>query len=150
MRELLSIFITLLFCSSLAIAGDGLISIKSAHGVPETADRLEATLKAKGMTIFSRIKHSEAASKLGKKLRPTELMLFGNPIIGTALMQCRQSIGIDLPQKALIWEDEKAQVWLSYNDPLYLAERHDVEGCEPVLNKMVKALKHFAKAATTP
>ncbi len=100
------------------------------------------------MTVFIRIDHAEGASKVGRKLRPTELIIFGNPKVGTPLMQCHQSVAIDLPQKALIWEDEKEQVWLSYNDPRYLAKRHNIKKCDEVLNKIANALSSFAKAAT--
>ena len=141
-------FMAVLFFSSVAFADNGLISIKSLYGVTDTADRLEKSLKMKGMTVFARIDHAQGASKVGKKLRPTELILFGNPGVGTPLMQCRQSVAIDLPQKALIWQDEKGQVWLSYNDPGYLAKRHNIKGCDEVLNKIANALGHFAREAT--
>jgi uncharacterized protein (DUF302 family) len=98
--------------------------------------------------VFNRISHSEGAASVGKTLRPTELILFGNPKVGTPLMQCVQRVAIDLPQKALIWEDEEGAVWLSYNDPAYLAERHSIEGCEEVLKKVSGALATFAKVAT--
>ncbi len=148
MRLIVSIIATLLF-SATAIAADGLISIKSSHDVTTTADRLEKTLIAKGMTVFTRINHAEAAVKIEKKLRPTELIIFGNPKVGTPLMQCRQSVAIDLPQKALIFEDEKGQVWLSYNDPEYLVKRHNIEGCDAILKKITDALSNFSKAATS-
>jgi len=149
MRKLLLSTLSILFFSSLAIADNGIISIKSAHDVNVTADRLERTLKMKGMTVFARIDHAEGAQKVGKKLRPTQLIIFGNPKVGTPLMQCRQSVAIDLPQKALIWEDEAEQVWLSYNDPKYLAKRHGINGCDEVIKKIEHALGNFAKAATT-
>jgi len=87
---------------------------------------------------------------VNKTLRPTELIIFGTPKIGTVLMQCKQSVGIDLPQKALVWEDSTGQVWLSYNDPKYLAERHQISKCGEVIGKIKKALSNFAKAATSP
>jgi uncharacterized protein (DUF302 family) len=136
--------------ASPAYADNGIISVKSSHEVKATADRLENTLNQKGMTVFIRINHAEGAQKVGKKLRPTELVIFGNPKVGTPLMQCSQSTAIDLPQKALIWEDEKGQVWLSYNDPNYLVERHGITGCAEVIKKIEKALSNFAKAATMP
>jgi len=91
-------------------AAEGLVNVQSAFNVEETADRMESALKKKGMTIFNRIKHSEAAAGVGIELRNTELILFGNPKIGSPLMKCQQSVAIDLPQKALIWEDDKANV----------------------------------------
>jgi uncharacterized protein (DUF302 family) len=86
---------------------------------------------------------------VGKDLRPTELVIFGNPRIGTVLMQCSQSVAIDLPQKALIWKDESGQVWLSYNNPQYLVKRHGIEGCEETVVKITQALRRFAQIATT-
>ncbi len=79
-----------------------------------------------------------------------ELLIFGNPKVGAPLMQCSQTVAIDLPQKALIWQDESGQVWLSYNDPVYLATRHEIDDCKAVLDKVKTALKNFAKAATQP
>lgn len=131
-------------------AEPGLTNVKSAHDVKNTADRLETVLKEKGMTVFLRINHTEGARKVGKQLRPTELVIFGNPKVGAPLMQCGQTIGIDLPQKALIWQDEGGQVWLTYNDPQFLEARHGIDGCKPVLNKVKNALQNFALAATQP
>jgi len=150
---MIKIFIFILaifFIVSTAAAGDGLISVKSSHDVKVTADRLEDILNKKGMTVFIRINHAAGAKKIGKQLRPTELVVFGNPKVGTPLMQCSQSVGIDLPQKALIWQDDKGQVWLSYNDPNYLALRHGLSQCAEVIKKIEKALGNFAKAATMP
>lgn len=150
MRQLLLTLVSLFFFVSLAFADNGLISIKSSHDVQRTADRLENTLREKGMTVFIRINHAEGAQKVGKKLRPTELVVFGNPKVGTPLMQCSQSVAIDLPQKALIWEDEAGHVWFSYNDPRYLAKRHGITECVNVIKKIEKALSNFAHAATRP
>jgi len=150
MRQLLLTLVSLFFFVSLAFADNGLISIKSSHDVQRTADSLENTLRGKGMTVFIRINHAEGAQKVGKELRPTELLIFGNPKVGTPLMQCSQSVAIDLPQKALIWEDEAGHVWLSYNDPRYLAKRHGITECVNVIKKIEKALSNFAHAATRP
>jgi uncharacterized protein (DUF302 family) len=109
---------------SCAMADNGLVTIPSIHGVRKTIDRLEADVKAKGMTVFARIDHAAGASGAGLTLRPTELLIFGNAKAGTALMQAGQTIGIDLPLKVLGWEDAGGKVWLSYNDPVWLAERH--------------------------
>ncbi len=147
-KFLLSFSLLALFCSSV-IASEGMVNVKSVHAVNVTADRLENVLQSKGMTVFTRINHAAGAEKVGKTLRPTELVIFGNPKIGTPLMQCSQSIAIDLPQKALIWEDEKGQVWLSYNDPKYLAKRHNTQSCDEVFKKVTNALGNFAKKATT-
>ena len=148
MRQLLIILFSLFLFPSLASADEGLISVKSSHDVKTTADRLESILKKKGMTVFGRGNHAKGAQKVGKKLRPTELVIFGNPKVGTPLMQCNQSVGIDLPQKALIWKDKMGQVWLSYNDPKYLRNRHNLNKCNTVITKIEKALGNFAKAAT--
>ncbi|MDH3387936.1 MAG: DUF302 domain-containing protein [Gammaproteobacteria bacterium] len=129
-------------------AGEGMISVKSAHSVAATADRLEKILASKGMKVFIRIDHAAGAASIGKELRPTELVIFGNPKVGTPLMQCSHSIAIDLPQKALIWEDPAGQVWFSYNDPQFLALRHDTRGCDAVLDKVATALGNFARAAS--
>ncbi len=150
MRQLLLTLVSLFFFVSLAFADNGLISIKSSHDVQRTADGLENTLREKGMTVFIRINHAQGAQKVGKKLRPTELLIFGNLKVGTPLMQSSQSVAIDLPQKALIWEDEAGHVWLSYNDPRYLAKRHGITECVNVIKKIEKALSNFAHAATSP
>ena len=150
MRLIGVVFVTIFCIVSTAAAGDGLISVKSAHDVKATADRLETNLKQKGMNVFIRINQAAGARKVGKSLRPTELVIFGNPKVGTPLMQCNQSVAIDLPQKALIWQDDKEQVWLTYNDPNYLAQRHGLDQCADVINKVAKALANFAKAATLP
>jgi uncharacterized protein (DUF302 family) len=105
---------------------NGLISLASKHRVKETIDRLEAALKAKGIGIFARIDHAAGAASVGMPLRPTELLIFGNPKSGTPLMQAEQTIGIDLPLKMLAWEDAAGQVVLSYNDVEWLAHRHGV------------------------
>lgn len=91
--------------------------MKSAHSVKKTADRIESALKANGMRVFNRVDHAGGARSVNKTLRPTEIIIFGNPKIGTVLMQCKQSVGIALHQKALVREDSKGQVWLSYNNP---------------------------------
>lgn len=143
-----ALFVIVLLLGPLAHAADGLIEVKSNHGVAETADRLEAVLQEKGMTIMNRVNHASGAESAGMELRPTELVIFGNPKVGTPLMQCAQSVAVDLPQKALIWEDEQGQVWLGYNDPAYLKTRHAIEGCDEFLEKVNNALANFAEAAT--
>ena len=150
MQKLLYVLITMTLLATSVYADDGLISVKSAHDVKTTADRLESALKQKGMNVFIRIDHAQGAQNVGKELRPTELVIFGNPKVGTPLMQCRQSVAIDLPQKALIWQDQNGHVWLSYNDPDYLVQRHGITGCDEVVKKVKGALRNFAKAATMP
>ena len=155
MRTLLFCLITAFITSSPVLAdlspapdGNGLISVKSNHNVKSTTDKLVNVLEKKGMTVFARINHTEGAQKVGKVLRPTELVIFGNPKVGTPLMQCGQSVAIDLPQKALVWEDNKGSVWFSYNDPAYIAKRHDIKECEDVIAKISNALANFSHAAT--
>ena len=149
MRSLMIVILLLLF-ASLAQAAAGLVAVKSAHSVAETADRLEAALNAKGMTVFNRIDHAAGAASVGAELRPTTLVIFGNPKVGTPLMQCAQTMGIDLPQKALIWQDDSDQTWFGYNDPHYLADRHQLQGCQEAIDKVAGALNNFASAATQP
>jgi len=145
------LFVITMFFLALSVtsAGTGMVSIKSAYDVATTADRLETALSKSGMTVFTRINHSDGAMNVGMQLRPTELIIFGNPKVGTPLMQCNQSAAIDLPQKALVWQDEKGQVWFSYNDPAYLVGRHNITGCTEVLRKVSGALMNFARAATS-
>ena len=147
---MLRLLLLLLFVMNTGLtlaAEDGLIHVQSTYNVTQTADRLEAVLQKKGMTIFNRVKHSESAQAIGVKLRDTELIVFGNPKIGSALMQCQQSIAIDLPQKALIWEDDTGTVQITYNAPRYLQQRHNIEGCDAVLEKISKALDGMTRAA---
>jgi uncharacterized protein (DUF302 family) len=130
---------------------DGLISVSSRYGAKETIDRLESTLRANGAAIFARIDHAAGASGAGQSLRATELLIFGNPKVGTPLMQSRQTIGIDLPLKALAWEDEAGATHLSYNDPKWLAARHGIgrEGDDTVatMSAMLDALAAKASGA---
>jgi uncharacterized protein (DUF302 family) len=141
----LAAVLTLLGHAWVAQAADGLVAIKSPHSAQETMNRLEATVKARGLNVFARIDHAAGATKVGKTLRPTELLIFGNPQGGTPLMECAQTAGIDLPLKALVWQDEAAQVWLGYNDPAFLAQRHGVPAC-PVVENLRKALTGLAEA----
>lgn len=143
-------FLLFYLISSQVIAeeSDGVIRIKSMHSVTETVDKLESALTSKGMKIFKRVSHSSGAAKVGLELRPTELLLFGNPKVGTPLMQCQQLAALDLPQKALVYEDKNGRVWFAYNDPKYIAKRHKITGCDDVVNKISKALANFSEAAT--
>lgn len=150
MRRPLVGLMVLLVCVPQAFADNGLVSVKSAHDVKTTANRLDAALKEKAMRVFMRVDHAAAGRTVGRQLRPTELLVFGNPKVGTPLMLCAQTTGIDLPQKALIWEDENGQVWLSYNDPKYLAERHGITECAETITKIENALSKFAIVATQP
>ena len=146
MRAILfTVWLTLLVATS-SQAADGMIDIESAYTVTETANRIEATLKEKGMTVFNRINHGQAAEQVDIKLRDTELIVFGNPRVGSPLMQCQQSVAIDLPQKMLMWQAADGKVWVSYNDPDYLVQRHDIKGCEQELATVAKALASVAQS----
>jgi uncharacterized protein (DUF302 family) len=105
-------------------SGNGVVSKLSKHSVEETVERLKQTLEAKGVMIFALVDHSGEAEKAGLSMRPTKLLIFGSPKAGTPLMVASPSIAIDLPLKILVWEDAQGKVWLSYNDPMYLKERH--------------------------
>lgn len=131
-----------------AVAQEGLVTVKSPHSVAMTLDKLSMVLESKGMKIFARIDHAQGAASADLELRPTEVLMFGNPKVGTPLMVCAQSVAIDLPQKMLAWEDADGQVHLGYNDPMHLKARHGIEGCDGVLEKIAGALGNFAKAAT--
>jgi len=139
----------LLAVASYAWGVDGLVAIKSPHSPKDTMDRLEALLKQKGLTILARIDHAVGAARVGQVLRPTEVLIFGNPQGGTPFMQCAQTVGIDLPLKALVWQDASGQVWLGYNDPSFLAQRHGASPC-PVTENLKKALAGFAQEAVAP
>lgn len=140
---------SLLILSTLAAAADGLIAVRSPHSVSATMDRVEALAKQRGLTVFARIDHAAGAAKIGNTLRPTQVIIFGNPQGGTPFMACAQTAGIDLPLKILVWEDANASVWLGYNDPEYLARRHDAGECAVVAN-LRKALSDLAETAVTP
>ena len=131
------------------MATQGLTTIRSNFGPKETVDRLETAVKAKGMAVFARFDHAAGAAAAGLPLRPTEVLVFGNAKGGTPLMQSVQTIGIDLPLKALVWQDGADQTWLSYNDPAYLAQRHGLgDATDAVVSNMTAALAALAKAAT--
>ena len=149
MKKTVFVVMWILFLAIPTMAADGVVNVSSIFNVEKTADRMENILNEKGMTVFKRIKHSEGAGEVGIELRETELIIFGNPKVGGPLMKCQQSVAIDLPQKALIWEDDKAKVWISYNDPRYLENRHNISGCEEVILKIEKALAGIAKSAST-
>ena len=148
MKKTILTALMIFFITVPAAASDGLVNVPSTFNVEETADRMETVLREKGMTIFNRIKHFEGAANVGIELRKTELIIFGNPKVGSPFMKCQQSVAIDLPQKALIWEDDNAKVWISYNDPRYLEKRHNIIGCEEVILKIEKALAGIAKSAS--
>lgn len=125
----------------------GLTSIQSSFDPKETMDRLETEIRQKGMNVFARVDHGAGAAEAGLKLRPTELVIFGNARGGTPLMQLAQTVGIDLPLKALVWEDAAGKTWISYNEPGWIAERHGVADAQPVVNKMADLLGAISRKA---
>jgi len=146
---MIMVFLMLTAFASNSFAENGIITVKSNHSVKETLDRLEKILTEKGVNVVLRLNHSENGNKAGIALRPTELLLFGNPKLGTNFFTSKQTSGIDLPMKALAWEDENGQVWLTYNDPSYIAGRHGIKDRDEVVKKMTGALEKFTSAATS-
>ena len=133
------------------MAADGLITVPSNFGPEETMRKLEAVVKAKGMMIFAHVDHAAGAAAAGLSLRPTDLLIFGAARGGTPLMQSAQTMGIDLPLKALVWQDESGATWLSTNDPNWLAKRHGLgAGADGALHAIAAALNAVATAATSP
>ena len=126
---------------------EGLTSIQSSFGPKETMDRLENEIRSNGMDVFTRIDHAAGAAKAGLTLPPTEVIIFGNARGGTPLMQSVETVGIDLPLKALVWQDATGKIWLSYNEPNWIAQRHGVAGAESTIDKMANLLSAIARKA---
>jgi len=151
MKKIFAVFIIAILAPVVSQADDkGLITKASQFSVTETIDRLENVLKKKGITVALRWSHSDKAAGVGIKVRPTELLIFGNPKLGSNMFTSNQVSGIDFPMKALAWEDEKGKVWITYNDPGYLAGRHGVNDRAKVIKKMTGALNKFTDVATKP
>ena len=148
MKWITIIALLFLMVPSSSLAAEGLVSVKSRFGVEKTMKRYERVLKKKGMKIIARINHGAAAKSAGIDLRKMQLVIFGNPKVGSPLMKCQPTVAIDLPQKAVVYEDAAGSVWLAYNNPAWLKARHDIEGCDEVLSKITVALHNFAEAAT--
>jgi|TARA_R110001583_G_scaffold102342_1_gene248926 uncharacterized protein (DUF302 family) len=145
----ISLAVAVLFASTNVYAVESLITVESHYSAKETADRFESIIKDKGFTVFARIDHQKNAAGVNLTLRPTEVIIFGNPNIGTQLMQCNQLVAIDLPQKVLVSEDADNKVWLSYNNPQYIKQRHSITGCDEVIDKISGALNTLSIAATS-
>jgi uncharacterized protein (DUF302 family) len=126
---------------------EGLVVLASTHGPDATMQRLIAAVTTKGLAILAHIDHAAAAAKAGMELRPTDLLIFGNPKGGTPLMQACQTMGIDLPLKTLVWQDQDGKTWLGYNDPGWLLARHGVEN-DKVVAAMREMLAALAAQAT--
>lgn len=143
-RFLLAVAMTLWV--GVVAAAVGLVAVKSPNSAKDRMTRLEDAATKRGLTVFARIDHAAGAARIGKTLRLTEVLVFGNPQGGAPLMECEQTVGIDLPLKALVWEDGAAQVWVGYNDPAYLAQRHGVATC-PAVETLRKALGALVEAS---
>ena len=132
------------------MTSSGLVTCISKFGPKETMDRLAAAVTTRGISIMARIDHAAAAAEIGMELRPTEVLIFGNPRAGTPLMQAVQTVGIDLPLKALVWQDEGGTTRLAYNDPQWPAQRHGVGAwLDRTLHAMADALAAVAREVTT-
>jgi uncharacterized protein (DUF302 family) len=132
-----------------AMAAEGLITIRSNYGPKDTMERLVAAVKTKNLTVFAHVDHAAAATAVGLPLRPTDLLIFGNARGGTPLMQSVQTIGIDLPLKILVWQDDADNTWLSYNDPAWLGKRHGAgNDTEPTIVALSGALRALAQSVT--
>jgi uncharacterized protein (DUF302 family) len=123
---------------------NGMAHLSSPYSVPETLRRLEAVLQARGVTVFARVDHSGEAEKAGLKMNPAQLLIFGSPKAGTPLMVAAPTLAIDLPLKALAWQDAGGKVWLSYNTPEYLKQRHNIPD---VLVKNIAVIRPLLKEA---
>ncbi len=150
MKTLCVAMIALVLSTVTAQADDGLVKNLSAHSVQTTMDSLENLVRNKGLTVFVRIDHAAGAAEVGEEMLPTQLLMFGNPAIGTNLMTSQRTVGVDLPIKVLIWEEPDGKVWIAYNDPAYLAKRHGIDDRDAVLDKMGRAVKGLVSAAATP
>jgi uncharacterized protein (DUF302 family) len=130
------------------MTADGITIVESNLGARETMDRLAAEVKAKGLTVFARIDHAAGAAEVGMQLRPTELLIFGNARGGTPLMQANQLVGIDLPLKALVYQDAAGKVWLAYNEPNWIAQRHHLgESVAANVQSLTKAVAALVAGA---
>ena len=142
-----ALFIGLTMASGAFAKSEGIVAKPSAFSVKTTIDRLEAVFKKKGIRIFARINHAAAAKSIGRELQPSELLIFGTPKIGTPLMQENIVVGIDLPLKALAYEDSKGQVFLVYNHPGYLARRHEIKGKNKLISSISRILTNLTDQA---
>ena len=134
----------------MSLADPDLVTLPSAHGVPETVARLKALLAQRGIEVFAHIDHAAGARAVGLPLRPTQVLIFGNPKAGTPLMQSRQTVGLDLPLRALVWEDEEGKAWLTYRPVADLARQHRVTGRGEAVQALDDDLGALARAAAAP
>lgn len=151
MAKFFALIIAVVAIPSLAWSGeDRLVAKKSAHSVTVTLDRLSEGLKTRGIGIAARIDHAAAAAKVGQTLKPTQLLIFGNPRLGTPLMQSNRAIGIELPMKVLAWEDDSGQVWLAYVKREVLKSEYSVRSHDDTFREMGQALERLTDEATKP
>jgi uncharacterized protein (DUF302 family) len=134
----------------MSAADTDLVTLPSAHGVAETIERLKALLAQKGIEVFAHIDHAAGARKVGLPLRPTQVLIFGNPRAGTPLMQAQQTVGLDLPLRALAWEDEEGKTWLTYRRVADLARQHRVTGHDEAIQALDDGLAALARATAAP
>lgn len=138
-----------LITSAIASENGGMQHVKSSHDAKTTMEKLVKIVKAKGFRVFAQVDHTAGGKSVNLDLRPTQLLIFGNPKGGTVLMQCNQNVGIDLPLKFLVTTDKSGQTWITYNDANYIKDRHKLDDCgEKVINKVNNALKGMSSAAT--
>jgi uncharacterized protein (DUF302 family) len=131
-------------------ADAALVTLPSAHRVAETVERLKGLLAQKGIQVFAHVDHAAGAATVGLSLRPTQVLIFGNPQAGTPLMQSKQTIGLDLPLRALVWEDEAGKVWLTYTPPEILAQRYQIADRDAAVKALGAGLSALARGATSP
>ena len=149
MRKIIvSMFLLFIFYSvNIAQDANGLIKVESKHSVEETASKMKNLIKEKGLTFFTKINHRKNAETAGLEMKPTVVLIFGNPKLGTPIMKCEKTYAIDLPQKMLIYEDDEGKVWIVYNDQDYLVKRHKLKECKNEIEKVKNALKSLAEGA---
>ncbi len=135
------------FVSAPARGTEGIILVPSALDVKSTMDKLQKALTEKGITVFARVDHAAGAKSIGQTIRPMELIVFGNPKLGTPLIQKNPEIGLDLPLKALVYQGENGTTYIAYTDPAFLAKRYGIAGAESTVTQIAEALKGFAAAA---
>jgi uncharacterized protein (DUF302 family) len=147
MKILFNMILFTTVITSTVHAAEGMIKKKSPYSVAETANRFEQLVNQKKLTLFARIDHAANARDANLRLNPSEVLIFGNPKVGTPLMHCSQSVAIDLPQKLLVWQAGDGQVWVGYNEPNYLKDRHAIKGCEQQLDKITSVLTNLTEKA---
>ena len=146
----LGLALVFILAGQVAMAQNEIVSIASAHSFGETLGRLQTAMHGRGFVVFATIDHAAGAAEVGLALRPTTVLIFGNPRVGTLLMQAQQTMGLDLPLKMLTWEDGDAKVWITYEDPAALARRRGVDSLLPPIPAISAGLAALAAAATAP